>query len=51
VTGALAYSRSPERHTPGNRLEMLIDGDHAFPVKESYNLDAVSLFQNNELVI
>lgn len=31
VTGALAYSRSPERHTPGNRLEMLIDGDQAFP--------------------
>lgn len=29
--GALSYSRSPERHTPGNRLEMLIDGDQAFP--------------------
>ncbi len=27
----LDYSRSPERHTPGNRLEMLIDGDQAFP--------------------
>jgi cardiolipin synthase len=27
----LAYSRSPERHIPGNRLEPLIDGDQAFP--------------------
>ena len=31
VKGALAYSRSPQCHTPGNRLEMLIDGDQAFP--------------------
>ncbi len=31
VEDALAYSRSPERHTPGNRLQMLIDGDQAFP--------------------
>ena len=31
VAGALAYSRSPERHSPGNRLEMLVDGDQAFP--------------------
>jgi cardiolipin synthase len=27
----LAYSRSPERHIRGNRLEPLIDGDQAFP--------------------
>jgi len=32
VTGPLAYSRSPERHAPGNRLEILVDGDQAFPV-------------------
>jgi len=38
VTGALAYSRSPERHTSGNRLEMLIDGDQAFPAM----LEAIS---------
>ena len=27
----LAYSRSPERHTPGNLLLPLINGDQAFP--------------------
>jgi cardiolipin synthase len=25
------YSRSPERLTPGNRLDLLVDGDQAFP--------------------
>ena len=30
--GMLGYARAPERHTPGNRLEILVDGDHAFPV-------------------
>lgn len=29
--GPLAYSPSPERHSPGNRLALLIDGDQAFP--------------------
>ena len=32
VTGPLAYSRSPERHTPGNRLQILVDGEQTFPV-------------------
>jgi phosphatidylserine/phosphatidylglycerophosphate/cardiolipin synthase-like enzyme len=31
VNGALAYSRLPEGHTSGNRLDLLVDGDQAFP--------------------
>jgi cardiolipin synthase A/B len=27
----LAYSHSPQRHSPGNRLEMLVNGEEAFP--------------------
>jgi cardiolipin synthase len=31
AAGSLAYSRSPERHVGGNRLDPLIDGAEAFP--------------------
>jgi cardiolipin synthase len=31
VAGALAYSYAPERHSPGNRLELLVNGEQAFP--------------------
>jgi cardiolipin synthase len=31
LRGALAYSYAPERHSPGNRLELLIDGEQTFP--------------------